>query len=139
MVLTTNVSDLPPSIIFFRAGPARYTFRGHTSHKLFFYARLFVDACFYAYFVFGAYRDLLNTNRQCKRDAVDAAVREIAEDREAFAEGRREALKRIGKTRQSDSSPPVLPPFDLMLPTKSPTGQDRERGTLYCCNSCSVK
>lgn len=38
---------------------------------------------------------------QYKRDAVEAAVREIAQDREAFAEGRREALKRIG-----DSPPP---------------------------------
>lgn len=34
---------------------------------------------------------------QYKRDAVEAAVREIAQDREAFAEGRREAVKRIGE------------------------------------------
>lgn len=39
--------------------------------------------------------------KQCKQSAVDAAVREIARDREAFAEGRREALKRIGKGQSS--------------------------------------
>lgn len=37
---------------------------------------------------------------QCKRDAVDAAVREIAQDREAFAGARTEALTRIGKAVQ---------------------------------------
>ncbi|CAM9953063.1 unnamed protein product, partial [Laminaria digitata] len=38
-----------------------------------------------------------NAEQQCKRDAVDAAVHEITRDREAFADGRREALKRIGE------------------------------------------
>lgn len=62
--------------------------------------------------------------RQYKRDAVEAAVREIAEDREAFAEGRREALKRIGKILYSGSverSPHCTPTRDL-LSTRAHTG-----------------
>lgn len=49
---------------------------------------------FYLSFFFFGRVDPINP--QYKRDAVDAAVREIEQDREAFAEGRREALKRIG-------------------------------------------
>ncbi|CAM9731002.1 unnamed protein product, partial [Hapterophycus canaliculatus] len=47
--------------------------------------------------VFEASTRAEQTAEQYKRDAVDAAVREIEQDREAFAEGRREALKRIGE------------------------------------------
>ncbi|CAM9285902.1 unnamed protein product [Ectocarpus sp. 8 AP-2014] len=47
--------------------------------------------------VFEASTRAEQTAEQYKRDAVEAAVREIAQDREAFAEGRREAVKRIGE------------------------------------------
>eukprot|EP00904_Undaria_pinnatifida_P008854 jgi/Undpi1/5099/HiC_scaffold_19.g08451.m1 len=47
--------------------------------------------------VFEASTRAEQTAEQCKRDAVDAAVHEITRDREAFADGRREALKRIGE------------------------------------------
>ncbi|CAM9138592.1 unnamed protein product [Scytosiphon promiscuus] len=47
--------------------------------------------------VFEASTRAEQTAEQYKRDAVDAAVLEIEQDREAFAEGRREAMKRIGE------------------------------------------
>ncbi|CAN0266003.1 unnamed protein product [Ectocarpus fasciculatus] len=47
--------------------------------------------------VFEASTRAEQTAEQYKREAVEAAVREIAQDREAFAEGRREAVKRIGE------------------------------------------
>lgn len=48
--------------------------------------------------------DVLLSFWQYKRDAVEAAVREIAHDRQTFAEGRKEAIVRIGEQVPFSSS-----------------------------------